>query len=88
MTNCVNCGAILHGNKCEYCGTEYVGNKIGLNFNENELHGVLTIQDKQYDVYLASMDATPIFNDAIRGIDGKLHLEKSTLKHTFKLVEM
>lgn len=23
MTNCVNCGAILHGNKCEYCGTEY-----------------------------------------------------------------
>lgn len=23
MTNCVNCGAILHGDKCEYCGTEY-----------------------------------------------------------------
>lgn len=23
MTNCVNCGAILHGNVCEYCGTEY-----------------------------------------------------------------
>lgn len=23
MTNCVNCGAILRGNKCEYCGTEY-----------------------------------------------------------------
>lgn len=23
MTNCVNCGAVLHGNKCEYCGTEY-----------------------------------------------------------------
>ena len=22
-TNCVNCGAILHGNQCEYCGTEY-----------------------------------------------------------------
>lgn len=27
MTNCVNCGAPLHGNKCEYCGTEY-GNLI------------------------------------------------------------
>lgn len=26
MTNCVNCGAILHGNKCEYCGTEYENN--------------------------------------------------------------
>lgn len=23
MTNCVNCGAPLHGNICEYCGTEY-----------------------------------------------------------------
>ncbi len=22
-TNCKNCGAVLHGNKCEYCGTEY-----------------------------------------------------------------
>lgn len=21
--NCVNCGAPLHGDKCEYCGTEY-----------------------------------------------------------------
>lgn len=23
MTNCINCGAPLHGGKCEYCGTEY-----------------------------------------------------------------
>lgn len=22
-TNCKNCGAPLHGRKCEYCGTEY-----------------------------------------------------------------
>ena len=22
-TNCVNCGAPLHGHICEYCGTEY-----------------------------------------------------------------
>lgn len=21
--NCVNCGAVLHGHVCEYCGTEY-----------------------------------------------------------------
>lgn len=30
MTNCINCGAPLHGNKCEYCGTEY-----GNNFDSN-----------------------------------------------------
>lgn len=23
QTNCINCGAVLHGNVCEYCGTEY-----------------------------------------------------------------
>lgn len=23
MTNCINCGAPLHGHVCEYCGTEY-----------------------------------------------------------------
>lgn len=22
-TNCKNCGAALHGSRCEYCGTEY-----------------------------------------------------------------
>lgn len=22
-SNCKNCGAPLHSNKCEYCGTEY-----------------------------------------------------------------
>lgn len=24
MTNCTQCGAPLHGYKCEYCGTEYL----------------------------------------------------------------
>lgn len=23
LTNCKNCGAILHSNRCEFCGTEY-----------------------------------------------------------------
>lgn len=23
MTNCINCGAVLTSNKCEYCGTIY-----------------------------------------------------------------
>lgn len=23
MTNCKNCGAPIHGDVCEYCGTEY-----------------------------------------------------------------
>lgn len=23
LTNCKNCGAVLHSNRCEFCGTEY-----------------------------------------------------------------
>lgn len=35
-TNCKNCGAPLHGSKCEYCGTEYpvnaaYDNKVTIN---------------------------------------------------------
>lgn len=33
MTNCVNCGAPLHGNICEYCGTEYGHNHAEKNSN-------------------------------------------------------
>lgn len=34
MTNCINCGAPLHGNKCEYCRTEY-GNNFDFNNHIN-----------------------------------------------------
>ena len=34
QSNCVNCGAVLHGNICEYCGTEYNNNCISATFNE------------------------------------------------------
>jgi len=28
LTNCVNCAAVLHGNKCEYCGIKNVRKKM------------------------------------------------------------
>ena len=33
-SNCVNCGAVLHGNMCEYCGTEHNNNCMSATFNE------------------------------------------------------
>ena len=38
-SNCVNCGAVLHGNICEYCGTEYNNNCIYAKFNERDYIG-------------------------------------------------
>lgn len=31
-SNCVNCGAPLHGCKCEYCGTEYDSDEIKIKY--------------------------------------------------------
>jgi len=28
-TNCINCGAVLHGTQCAYCGTEYHLDDLG-----------------------------------------------------------
>lgn len=37
VINCKNCGAPLNGNRCEYCGTEYVDNSKELAKLEAEL---------------------------------------------------
>ena len=39
--NCKNCGAPLHNNKCEYCGTEY-GNHQKISFEDIETAEPLT----------------------------------------------
>lgn len=38
-SNCVNCGAVLHGNICEYCGKEYNNNCISATFNDGDYIG-------------------------------------------------
>ena len=38
MTNCINCGAVLHGNVCEYCGTEFGGLEYGNFMSEKAIY--------------------------------------------------
>lgn len=52
MTNCVNCGAILHGNVCEYCGTEYSQNGIYANFSTDDYTGTMKLGDEEIKVYI------------------------------------
>lgn len=47
MTNCVNCGAILHGDKCEYCGTEYKNNGISASFNTDDYTGTMNLGNEK-----------------------------------------
>lgn len=90
MTNCVNCGAPLHGTKCEYCGTEYTEDrkKIKAEFSKNDAYGVLEINGQNFSVYLGRMEATFIHcQQSGRGLDGHLYREKPILKHKFILIE-
>lgn len=51
MTNYINCGAVIHGNKCEYCGTEYNGNKIIASFGKSDYMGILKLGDEEINIY-------------------------------------
>lgn len=50
ITNCPNCGAPLHGMKCEYCGTELKGNFVKVDIGESP-YGTLNIGGHDYKVY-------------------------------------
>lgn len=48
---CINCGATLHSNICDYCGTEYeIDDKCNHTQKEKRINEI-NIQEKQ-EVYL------------------------------------
>lgn len=88
FTNCVNCGAVLHGHKCEYCGTEYLDRKIVADMSDAGMYGQLKIGGNTYEVYLSKMEGEPICSGPYRDEKGKLHVENMTTKHKFTFVEV
>lgn len=88
MTNCVNCGAILIGNVCEYCGTRYTKNKIDIDIETNRYTGELKIGNKIFNVYLADVEEVPIMGRKYRDAYGIEHCKEATLKHKFQLIEI
>lgn len=72
LTNCINCGAYLHSNKCEYCGTEYdkkevekfyVEDNIKLVKQDGDRKITLNVYGRDIDFYIASITSMPIFNE-------------------------
>ena len=88
MTNCVNCGAVLHGNKCDYCGTEYNGDNVIARFDRDDALGTLTVHGKSFDVYIGSMKVEYIGSTAFRTLDGTMHRTTGKPKHRFELIEV
>ena len=87
--NCINCGAVLHGNQCEYCGTEYTGETINAKFNENDYTGTIQIGNETFQGYIGNMEINTIATGCSgRGIDGKLKLGKMIKKRKLTVIEI
>lgn len=73
--NCINCGAVLHGNQCEYCGTEYTGETITAKFNENSHTITFQMGNETFRGYISRMEAATVIpgKNCYRDSDGKLH---------------
>lgn len=88
ITNCVNCGAVLHGNKCEYCGTEYNDNGIFANFGANDYMGTMKLGNEEINVYICSMESHIISDDLCMDSQGKFYRNKPMIKRKFTVIEI
>lgn len=88
MANCINCGAILHGDKCEYCGTEYKNNGISAKFNNDDYAGTIKIGNEEINAYISSMEGHLFGGEPWTDAQGIIHRDKPKMKRTFTLVEI
>lgn len=85
--NCVNCGAVLHGNMCEYCGKEYNNNCISATFNDCDYIGELKIGNETIKVYISQTHIMHPDIFAYKDENGMLHRDITPGKRKFTLVE-
>lgn len=88
MTNCVNCGAVLRGNKCEYCGTEYDENGIFANFGKDDYIGTIKLGNEEVNVYVGSMESNVVNLISCTTLDGRTYIDKPIMKRKFTLIEI
>ena len=88
---CINCGAPLHSNICDYCGTEY---EIDDNCNHtqkgkqiNEFIYELEIQGKPYRFYVGDMQISTVI-DVGRDANGKVRQDNVYAKRELTLIEI
>jgi hypothetical protein len=85
-TNCINCGAPLHNEKCDYCGTEYHLDNCG---QINEYKVKINILGQEKEFYIGRIERHSLFSaDTCRNIDGSLSSSKICDKLKLELIEM
>lgn len=88
---CINCGAPLHSNVCDYCGTEY---ELDDNCNHtqkgkqiNDFIYELDIQGKPYRFYVDDMQINTDI-DVVRNAKGELRRNTLCSKRKLTLIEI
>lgn len=84
MKNCINCGAPLHGDKCEYCDTEYAAKIQIPDFIADKFTGVLVFEGKKMLVNVYE-NIPPL--DTYINSNGQLCVGRMNTKRRFTVVE-
>ena len=88
---CINCGAPLHSNICDYCGTEYKldeeNNHLQKGKQINDFIYELDIQGKPYRFYVGDVQTSTIA-DTIRDYSGKSKSIVHCVKRKLTLIEI
>ena len=88
MTNCINCGAPLHGDKCAYCGTEYRNGAFVCDLGKNDFTGKLIVDGKDYSVYLGHVEGNLVSLGGGRDERGIFRRGNTVMKRKFTLIEI
>lgn len=88
---CINCGAPIHSNICEYCGTEYEldekqnckqkGKQINDFIYELEIDGI------KHSFYVGNIQVTPFVHIQRNEKNGRLE-DKGFIKRKITLIEI
>ena len=85
--NCKNCGAIVKGYKCEYCGTEYPENQTFVKC-QKDMSAEISKLFSNGNVYVEEVIREPIIVDSYRDDKGIIMRPKMAYKTKVKLVEV
>lgn len=77
MANCINCGAPIKGDRCEYCGTIFA----------DKYEGMLVLKGGNIPVYIEEYECTYDYGCVYTDIYGRLHRPISKPKRSFRCVE-
>ena len=91
MTNCINCGAVLTSNKCEYCGTIYkTDDKNNVNLQGNAINDYtveLVIDGQVCTFYVSEIDVFHDVLDTYRDVQGNIYRQQPRKRRKLTLIE-